>query len=70
MRAALKKDRDYDLLLLDLELKEGGGFDLLAEGQERFVSKTAKLRAHANALGIRLCHEIHPGTGASWIISP
>ena len=42
----------------------GGGFDLLKEGQERFVKKTAKLRAHANKLGLKLCHEIHPGTGA------
>ena len=44
---------------------KGGKFDLLKEGQERFVKKTAKLRAHANKLGIYLCHEIHPGTGAS-----
>ena len=43
----------------------GSGFDLLKEGQERFVKKTAKLRAHANKLGLKLCHEIHPGTGAS-----
>ena len=42
----------------------GGGFDLMKEGQERFVNKTAKLRAHANQLGIKLCHEIHPGTAA------
>ncbi len=42
----------------------GGGFDLMKEGQERFVKKTAKLRAHANKLGLKLCHEIHPGTGA------
>lgn len=42
----------------------GGGFDLLKEGQERFVKKTAKLRKHANSLGLKLCHEIHPGTGA------
>jgi sugar phosphate isomerase/epimerase len=42
----------------------GGGFDLLKEGQERFVKKTAKLRAHANKLGLKLCHEIHPGTAA------
>ena len=42
----------------------GGGFDLVKEGQERFVKKTAKLRAHANKLGIKLCHEIHPGTAA------
>lgn len=42
----------------------GSGFDLLKEGQERFVKKTAKLRKKANELGIKLCHEIHPGTGA------
>jgi sugar phosphate isomerase/epimerase len=44
---------------------KGGKFDLLAEGRDRFVKKTAKLRAHANKLGIFLCHEIHPGTAAS-----
>jgi len=42
----------------------GGGFDLLKEGQERFVKKTAKLRKHANENGQYLCHEIHPGTAA------
>ena len=42
----------------------GGGFDLIKEGQERFVKKTAKLRKHANSLGLKLCHEIHPGTAA------
>jgi len=42
----------------------GPGYDLVKEGQERFVSKTAKLRAHANQLGIYLAHEIHPGTAA------
>jgi len=42
----------------------GGGFDLVKEGQERFVRKTARLRKHANSLGIKLCHEIHPGTAA------
>ncbi|MBC8002892.1 MAG: sugar phosphate isomerase/epimerase [Opitutaceae bacterium] len=42
----------------------GGGFDLIEEGKERFVKKTAKLRAHASKLGIYLCHEIHPGTAA------
>jgi sugar phosphate isomerase/epimerase len=42
----------------------GGDFDLLKEGKERFVKKTEKLRQRANALGIFLCHEIHPGTGA------
>ncbi len=43
----------------------GSGFDLLEAGNERFIKKTAKLRAHANKLGIKLCHEIHPGTAAS-----
>jgi len=44
---------------------KGGDYDLLAEGKERFVKKTAKLRAHAAKLGIYLAHEIHPGTAAS-----
>ncbi|MEY4202154.1 MAG: hypothetical protein RLZZ265_3894 [Verrucomicrobiota bacterium] len=48
----------------DLSAK-GGKYDLLAEGKERFVKKTAKLRKHANDLGIKICHEIHPGTAAS-----
>lgn len=43
----------------------GNGFDLLKEGQQRFVEKTERLRAHANSLGIYLAHEIHPGTAAS-----
>lgn len=42
----------------------GGDFDLLKEGQERFVKKTEKIRQHANSLGIYIAHEIHPGTGA------
>src|SRR5512146_247917 len=42
----------------------GPGYDFIKEGQERFVKKTAKIRAHANKLGIYLAHEIHPGTGA------
>ena len=42
----------------------GPGYDLIKEGQERFVKKTAKIRKHANELGIVLCHEIHPGTAA------
>ncbi len=42
----------------------GSDFDLLKEGQERFVKKTAKLRDHANSLNIVLAHEIHPGTAA------
>jgi len=43
---------------------KGGDFDLLKEGQERFAKKTAKIRAHANQLGLYLAHEIHPGTAA------
>ena len=43
---------------------QGGDFDLVKEGQERFVNKTEKLRKHANSLGIFLAHEIHPGTAA------
>lgn len=43
---------------------QGGDYDLIQEGKERFVTKTAKLRQHANSLGIKLCHEIHPGTAA------
>jgi len=42
----------------------GGDFDLIKEGQERFVKKTAKIRQYANKLGIYLAHEIHPGTAA------
>ncbi|HEY5893056.1 MAG TPA: TIM barrel protein, partial [Chthoniobacterales bacterium] len=43
----------------------GPGYDLLAEGQERFVTKTARIREHAGKLGIFLAHEIHPGTAAA-----
>ncbi len=43
---------------------KGGDYDLLQQGQERFVKKTAKLRKHANELGLYLGHEIHPGTAA------
>src|SRR5438477_1932670 len=42
----------------------GGDYDLIQEGQDRFVKKTAKLRQHAARLGLYLCHEIHPGTAA------
>ena len=43
---------------------KGGDYDLLKEGQDRFVKKTAKIRKHAKSLGIFLGHEIHPGTAA------
>jgi len=41
------------------------GWDkMMADGLERFRTKTAKIRAKANQLGSYLAHEIHPGTGA------
>ncbi len=43
---------------------KGADYDLIKEGEERFVKKTAKLRARARSLGIYLAHEIHPGTAA------
>ncbi len=43
---------------------KGPNYDLLKEGEERFVKKTAKLRERANKLGLYFCHEIHPGTAA------
>lgn len=43
----------------------GPGYDLLAAGKDRFVKKTQKIRDHARKLGVKLCHEIHPGTAAS-----
>ena len=43
---------------------KGNDYDLLKEGQDRFVKKTRKLREHANKLGLFLAHEIHPGTAA------
>ena len=42
----------------------GSDYDLIKEGQERFVNKTAKIRKAASERGIYLCHEIHPGTAA------
>jgi sugar phosphate isomerase/epimerase len=43
---------------------KGGDYDLIQEGSERFVKKTAKIRSKARSLGIYLAHEIHPGTAA------
>jgi len=43
---------------------KGGDYDLVEEGKERFVKKTAKIRKKASSMGIYLCHEIHPGTAA------
>ncbi len=42
----------------------GPGYDFIKEGDERFVKNTQKIRDHARKLGIKLCHEIHPGTAA------
>ena len=42
----------------------GGDYDMIREGQERFVTKTAKLRKAAKDRGLYICHEIHPGTAA------
>ncbi len=42
----------------------GPTYDLIEEGKERFVNMTARIRGHANDLGIVLAHEIHPGTAA------
>jgi sugar phosphate isomerase/epimerase len=41
-----------------------GNYDLIKEGEERFVKKTSKIRKHAKSLGLVLAHEIHPGTAA------
>ena len=43
---------------------KGADYDLIEEGKERFVKKTAKIRKQARSLGIFLGHEIHPGTAA------
>ena len=45
--------------------KAGTNYDFIKEGSDRFVKKTAKLRARAKKLGIYLAHEIHPGTAAA-----
>lgn len=39
-------------------------YDLLAEGDERFVRKTARLREHARQRKIKKAHEVHSGTAA------
>jgi sugar phosphate isomerase/epimerase len=43
---------------------KGGDYDLIAEGKERFATKTEKIRNRARSLGIYIAHEIHPGTAA------
>ena len=43
---------------------QGPDYDLEAEGLERFVSKTARIRTRANELGLFLAHEIHPNSAA------
>jgi sugar phosphate isomerase/epimerase len=44
---------------------KGANYDLLEEGKERFLKKTAKLREKARSMGMYLAHEIHPGTAAA-----
>lgn len=46
---------------------QGPGYDLEAEAKDRFAEKTLKIRARANELGIKLCHEIHPNSAASCV---
>lgn len=43
---------------------KGPGYDLLAEGMERFVRKTERIRREARSRSLYLCHEIHPNTAA------
>ena len=45
-------------------LFSGQGYDLLSEGQERFVKETQKVRDHARSAGIKLCHEVHRNSAA------
>ena len=45
-------------------LWSGKDYDLVAEGRERFVEKTDRLRHEAGIRNIKLAHEIHPGTAA------
>ena len=43
---------------------KGPDYDLIQEAADRFIQKTAKIRAKANELGIYLAHEIHPNSAA------
>ena len=43
---------------------EGPEYDLIKEGNERFVNKTSRIRQKANEHGIFLCHEIHHNSSA------
>lgn len=45
--------------------KDDLAYDLIAQGKERFVKKTQRVRDHARSCGISLADEIHPGTAAS-----
>lgn len=44
--------------------KDDLAYDLIAEGTDRFATKTRKIRTHAADLKLSLAHEIHPGTAA------
>lgn len=43
---------------------QGPGYDLVKLAEERFVTKTQRLRDEARSLGLVLAHEIHPNSGA------
>ncbi len=43
---------------------KGPEYDLIKEGDERFLTKTEKIRGAAKSRAIVLAHEIHPGTAA------
>ena len=48
--------------------KGGSGeleYDLPKEGDERFLTKTAKVRDHAKKVGMKLAHEIHKNSAAA-----
>jgi len=44
---------------------KGPNYDLIQEGHDRFAQKTLRIRNEARTCGIKLAHEIHPGTAAS-----
>ena len=43
---------------------KGSDYDLIKEGDERFLTLTENIRGKARMCGIKLAHEIHPGTAA------
>lgn len=43
---------------------KGTNYDLVETGKQRFLSKTDRIREKARKLGLKLAHELHPGSGA------